>query len=301
MDLDEINRLLKPTISASLEAGREILEVYSTDFEVEKKGDNSPLTIADMNSHRIIVKYLKETGSSSDNTIPILSEEGKDISYEKRKGWEYFWLVDPLDGTKEFIKRNGEFTVNIALIHHGKPIIGIIYIPVRDRLYFSAQGIGAYRVSHASRCIYRISNDLSNIKTQGLSILKNPSHTEFERPIRIIGSRSHSTPLVEDFIKKIKTSLGEIEFISAGSSLKFCLIAEGKAAIYPRFSPTMEWDTAAGQAIVEEAGGRVIDIETMTALKYNKKILKNPFFLATANLPEDLMNRLIEILPCVKE
>ncbi len=305
MERNEINRLLKTAISASVEAGREILKIYSTDFEVEKKGDNSPLTIADMNSHRIIVKYLEKTRLHHDNNIPILSEEGKDIPYDKRKSWEYFWLVDPLDGTKEFIKRNGEFTVNIALIHRGRPKIGVIYIPVRDTLYFSACGIGAYKISQASTEIsilsYKIIQDNIDIKIHSLGILKNSLYSEPEKPIRIIGSRSHSTPLVEDFIEKIKTSFGKIEFISAGSSLKFCLIAEGRAVIYPRFAPTMEWDTAAGQAIVEEAGGRVIDIETGTALKYNKKNLKNPFFLATANLHEGLMNKLIEILPRGKE
>lgn len=301
MDQYETSTLVKLALSASVEAGREILEIYSTDFKVERKEDSSPLTIADKNSHRIIAKYLRETRSLSNNKIPILSEEGKDIPYEERKSWEYFWLVDPLDGTKEFIKRNGEFTVNIALIHRGEPIIGVIYIPVRDMLYFSARGIGAYRISQASKGISILPDELIqnniNIKTKDFTILKNPLHTEFEEPIRIIGSRSHSTPLVEDFIKKIKTSLGKIEFISAGSSLKFCLIAEGKAAIYPRFSPTMEWDTAAGQAIVEEAGGRVINMDTKTSLRYNKEVLKNPFFLVTANLHEDLMNRLFEILP----
>ncbi|NOY64292.1 MAG: 3'(2'),5'-bisphosphate nucleotidase CysQ [Nitrospirae bacterium] len=304
MDRDEINRLVTTALSASVEAGREILKIYSTDFEIERKQDDSPLTIADMNSHRIIVKYLEETRLYHDNNIPILSEEGKDIPYQERQGWEYFWLVDPLDGTKEFIKRNGEFTVNIALIHRGRPKIGVIYIPVRDTLYFSACGIGAFKISRASTEISILSNIINNtidINIPSLSILKNSLYTEPEEPVRIIGSRSHSTPLVEDFIEKIKTSFGKIEFISAGSSLKFCLIAEGRAVIYPRFAPTMEWDTAAGQAIVEEAGGRVIDMETMTALKYNKKSLKNPFFLATANLHEDLINRLFEILPCRKE
>lgn len=252
--LDAVN--ISDIIQISIEAGKKILEVYNSDeFEVKNKADNSPLTLADKLSNDTIVEELSRLYPD----IPILSEEGKDITYSERAKWDYFWLVDPLDGTKEFIKRNGEFTVNIALIHQGKPVLGVIYTPVSDEVYFAKAGLGAYKL------------------TNGLQ-LKLP--IENNRAVTtVVASRSHMSAETEEFINSLKQELGEIELITAGSSLKLCLVAEGKADYYPRFAPTMEWDTAAGQAIVEQAGGVVINVEIDSSLDYNKENLLNPWFL----------------------
>ena len=249
------DNLLYKALDIAKEAGKVILEVYNTNFKVSYKQDQSPLTIADKRSHKIIVTKLKELTPQ----FPILSEEGKDIPYEVRRQWEYFWLVDPIDGTKEFINRNGEFTVNIALIEKNRPVLGIIYVPVKNILYYAQRGKGAFK--------------LEGEKLIRLRVNKNISKNGY----RVIISRSHATREVDDFLKDISIK----EKISAGSSLKFCLVAEGRADIYPRFSPTMEWDTAAGQAIVEQTRGKVISFETSTPLKYNKVNLLNPWFIAT--------------------
>jgi 3'(2'), 5'-bisphosphate nucleotidase len=209
--------------------------------------------------------------------LPILSEEGRDIPYDERKGWKYFWLVDPLDGTKEFIKRNGEFTVNIALMHRNKPVLGVIYVPVTDTFYFAAVSIGAYKLTDTKIVTDNMSVDELLDKSQKLPI----SASNKKAPLTIIGSRSHGTKEFSEFVEHEKEKHGEVEIISAGSSLKFCLVAEGTADVYPRFGPTMEWDTAAGQAIVEQAEGSVIDIQTREPLGYNKRNLLNPFFIVT--------------------
>ena len=297
MNNNQYAQFLLTALLAAKRAGEVILEVYNSDFAVEHKDDNSPLTLADKRSHEIIVNGLKQPITTNSNeyllnnpSVPILSEEGKDIPYNGRKGWEYFWLVDPLDGTKEFIKRNGEFTVNIALIHRDKPVLGCIYIPVQDTFYFSAVNLGAYMLANSKI----ITGDLS-IKTlldisQRLPLSahtkKAHSHTnqctsKKNTPLTIIGSRSHATKELSEFVDKIKKRCGKAEFISAESSLKFCLVAEGKADLYPRFGPTMEWDTAAGQAIVEQAEGRVVDMQTKEPLRYNKNTLVNPFFVVS--------------------
>jgi len=253
-----IDELLLHAKAIARDAGHAIMEVYSTDFSVEQKHDSSPLTLADSRSHEIISERLSLIPGCS---LPLLSEEGKDIPYTERKNWEYFWLVDPLDGTKEFIKRNGQFTVNIALIHRDRPVLGVIYVPVSRILYYSADKMGAYR------------------EEQEVS-LKLPLRTP-RKHFTLVGSRSHATHEQEEFIEKMRKKHGEADFISAGSSLKFCLVAEGKADIYPRFGPTMEWDTAAGQAIIEQAGGSVSEIKSGIPLVYNKTNLMNPFFFAS--------------------
>jgi len=254
----DLSTLLTPVIAAAREAGKAILEVYSTDFSVELKNDNSPLTLADKLSHEIIVRRLTEiTG----DTIPILSEEGKDIPYEERKKWDYFWLVDPLDGTREFIKRNGEFTVNIALIREQRPVLGVIYVPVADILYAAYEEVGAYKEGGGLR-------------------VKLPEQHPGKR-FTIVGSSSHGTEELAAFVEEAKLEYGEVDFISAGSSLKFCLVAEGKAEVYPRLGPTMEWDTAAGQAIAELAGASVTEMETNKPLTYNKQSLLNPWFMVS--------------------
>jgi 3'(2'), 5'-bisphosphate nucleotidase len=246
------------------------MDVYSKPFEVEYKEDNSPLTLADKISNDIISSGVKRTEYSL-----ILSEEMAEVPYEERKKWKNFWLVDPLDGTKEFVKRNGEFTVNIALISNGVPVLGLIYLPVIQTLYYAIKGKGAYRIQEAGKFIYQTIEQLQ--KTAEKLPLSNN-----KRDYTIIASRSHLSPETEEFINKEEKKHGKVNTISAGSSIKFCLVAEGRADVYPRFAPTMEWDTAAGQVITEEVGKMVLNMETNKPLVYNKKNLVNPFFLVTA-------------------
>lgn len=249
----DLDKLLAVAKVASLAAGEEILKIYeSGDFSIEAKSDDSPLTLADKAAHNKIVSYLEKT------EIPILSEEGRDISYAERSNWEYFWMVDPLDGTKEFIKKNGEFTVNIALIHKGEPILGVVYPPVLDELYWAMKGNGSYKKlgDHIERLT------VSNRKMDEVNL-------------KVVASRSHMSPETEAYLEK----LSEPEIVSKGSSLKFLLVASGEADIYPRFGPTMEWDTAAAHIIVSEAGGSVTLVDEKTKLSYNKQNLLNPYFI----------------------
>ncbi len=295
MDNIQYTQLILIALLAAKRAGEAILEVYNSDFAVERKDDNSPLTLADKRSHEIIMDDLRKTVAIKNSkhthnnlTLPILSEEGRDIPFDERKGWEYFWLVDPLDGTKEFIKRNGEFTVNIALIHKNNPVLGVIYVPVKDTYYFAATSIGAYKLTNTKIVTGKLSMKELLDKSQRLPISTNDKKAS----LTIIGSRSHATKEFLEFIEHIKEKHGEVELISAGSSLKFCLVAEGIADVYPRFGPTMEWDTAAGQAIVEQVEGRVVDIQTKEPLRYNKRNLLNPFFIITGQNP-----RILKVLP----
>lgn len=257
--------LLKIAISAALEAAKEILKIYrSDDFEVQLKSDDSPLTKADLVSHQLIESYLKPTN------IPILSEEGKDISFNERKDWNKLWIVDPIDGTKEFIQRNGEFTVNIALIENHIPILGVVYAPVLNQLYFSSKKLGSFKLS-VDLTDYDVENFID-------SSVKLPLIRE-DKTYTIVASRSHLSKETLDFIEGIKKDKGDVHLISKGSSLKLCLVAEGSADCYPRFAPTMEWDTAAGQAICEHAGFRVIDWVTQQNLLYNRPKLLNNWFV----------------------
>lgn len=258
-----MNLLLEIAIKASIDAGKEILKVYNTTFEVETKEDNSPLTIADKNANEVINRYLLPTG------IPIVSEENKQIDYLERKNWSRCWMVDPLDGTKEFVKRNGEFTVNIALIENGKPILGVIYVPVSKELYFSG-GTKAYKIELEEK------QTLKTIIANAL-ILKT---ADWITPIKVVGSRSHLNEATQKYVEQLGKK-NEVKMVSKGSSLKFCLVAEGNAHVYPRFAPTMEWDTAAGQAICEAVGLKVINQETNSPLTYNKENLLNPYFLVS--------------------
>ena len=253
----EINlpELLDISKEAALAAGRDILKIYkSGDFSIEAKADNSPLTLADQASHNRIISFLEKTG------IPILSEEGAEIPFDKRKEWDYFWMIDPLDGTKEFIKKNGEFTVNIALIHFGKPILGVVYPPVLNQMYSAIKDNGSYLDGQKNQVTGR-TLDQSNLKT--------------------VASRSHMSPETEDFLGQLK----EPEIVSKGSSLKLLMVASGDADVYPRFGPTMEWDTAAAHIIVEEAGGQVVHPDLQTPVVYNKKNLLNPFFIVLSYTP----------------
>ena len=258
-------KLLTTAIEAALEAGKVILEIYkSDDFEVEVKGDNSPLTKADKASHNTLVYYLEKTG------VPILSEEGKEIPFKERKDWKQLWILDPIDGTKEFIKRNGEFTLNIALIEDQKTLIGVIFVPVTGNLYFSTIEMGAFKV--------KVDLDNFDVKTLISNGDKLPLERE-DKTFTIVASRSHMSTETEAYVAEMKVEHGTVNLISKGSSLKLCMVAEGVADCYPRFAPTMEWDTAAGQAICEHAGFKVIDWNTKKDMLYNREELLNAWFL----------------------
>ena len=272
----ENERLLTTSLLAALEAGDAIQEIYHTGFEVEYKKDDSPLTLADKTAHTIIVQHLLEFD------IPILSEEGKAISFQERKAWNTLWIVDPLDGTKEFVKKNGEFTVNIALVKDGIPIMGVVYAPDKDLLYFAMQDLGTYKIANPD--IIRECQD--GLKTEHITlkkILKSaqqlPLVNQKKKTYTIVGSRSHATPDLEQFVAEKRDAFGEVDFIPAGSSLKICLVAEGRADIYPRLAPTMEWDTAAGRAVAQYAGTRIYEYESGETLRYNKENLLNPWFI----------------------
>ncbi len=261
--------LLKTAITASIEAGKSILSIYKlAAIDVTYKDDRTPLTLADRASHDVIVKALEST------SIPVLSEEdSRAHEYAERSTWTKCWIVDPLDGTKEFIKRNGEFTVNIALSENGKPTLGVIYTPVTDVLHFAAEGVGAFRVDKASAI-----SSAEDFFTEGKKLPVQPLPSTFT----IVGSRSHASPETEAYVEEQRKKHGSVEFVAAGSSLKFCLVAEGIAHVYPRFAPTMEWDTAAGQVIVEQAGGEMIEWPSKNQIKYNREQLRNTWFLVTA-------------------
>jgi 3'(2'), 5'-bisphosphate nucleotidase len=258
---------LNTAIEAALEAGKAILEIYhSGEFDVEIKGDNSPLTKADTASHNVIMSHLTNT------EIPVLSEEGKAIPYEERKDWKQLWIVDPIDGTKEFIKRNGEFTVNIALIENQMPLIGVIFVPVTGELYFSSKEIGAFKVN--------VNLEAFDVESLLSKANKLPLQRK-DKTFRVVASRSHMSPETEEYVQQMRDIHGEVKLISKGSSLKLCMVAEGTANCYPRFAPTMEWDTAAGQAICEHAGFEVIDWDTKKNMLYNRDEKLNNWFLVT--------------------
>lgn len=253
--------LLQPVIDLSKLAGLKIMEVYDTDFDVQHKHDASPLTEADMGAHNIIADGLSQLTPD----IPVLSEEEANIPYAERSQWSTYWLVDPLDGTREFVNRNGEFTVNIALIENTCSVLGVIYVPVNGVCYFAAKGKGAYKQPPNS---------------PPLSIHTNPKRAT---PLKVAGSRSHRGESLNRFLENV----GEYEIISMGSSLKSCLVAEGKADIYPRLGPTSEWDTGAAQIIVEEAGGHLTTLD-MQPMRYNtKESLLNPHFLVFGDADEN--------------
>ena len=270
--------MIMSAIQASLEAGSAILDVYHSDFAVEHKEDKSPLTLADKRSHDIIVEHL------SCFDIPMLSEEGRDIPFEERKEWDTLWIIDPLDGTKEFIKRNGEFTVNIALVEQGKPVMGVIFVPDRNTLYVAQAGLGAYRLDDEKVLKPLATRKESVVGSLGLEkilshAVKLPIARSKKQPFTIMGSRSHLSKEVEEFVALKRKEYDDVTFISAGSSLKLCLVAEGVADVYPRLGPTMEWDIAAGQVVAEAAGATVSRHDTGTPLTYNKENLLNPWFI----------------------
>ena len=252
-------------IDAALKAGEKILSIYddpASDFEIERKADNSPLTIADRKAHEAIVTILNDT------PFPVLSEEGKHLDYEVRRKWDTLWIVDPLDGTKEFIKRNGEFTVNIALVQNSVPVLGVIYVPVKRVLYFAVEGSGIVAPVGKGTTLQQM------IKESELMPLE-----DVRDHFIVVASRSHLSPETETYIADLKKKHGSVELISSGSSIKICLVAEGSADVYPRFAPTMEWDTAAGHAIARAAGMEVYQAGKDEPLRYNKEDLLNPWFI----------------------
>ena len=256
----DIAALITIAKDAALEAGEAILEVYASgDFGVEMKSDQSPLTLADKAAHNVISAHLQETG------LPVLSEEGSAIPYSERKTWEYFWLVDPLDGTKEFVKRTGEFTVNIALMHQSIPIAGVIYAPIIDVLYYGSKEMGVYKIEKENQ-------------VQLPLVTKKNTMEDFRKknPITIVASKSHMNDETKTFIDQFVNP----QLSSMGSSLKLMLLAEGAADIYPRLAPTMEWDTAAGDAILRSLNMSVYQTDLKTELLYNKENLLNPSFIA---------------------
>jgi len=260
-----MEKLLETAIDAAIDAGKRIMKIYETeDFGVDFKSDNTPLTRADIASHEIIMEHLKDTN------IPVLSEEGKSLPYEERKQWHRLWIVDPIDGTKEFIKRNGEFTVNIALIEDQLPIAGVVLVPALGELYFSSVEIGAFKSMNLSMGL-----DLNKRISQAQKLPQVVSG----RPYTVVASRSHLSEETAKFIQELEETHGDVSTISKGSSLKLCMVAEGTADVYPRFAPTMEWDTAAGQAICNHSGCMVINWETKKPLEYNREELLNPWFL----------------------
>lgn len=255
----ELKKLIEPIVSLSIEAGQAILEVYSTNFDVQEKDDASPLTQADLASHRCIDAALRQLTPD----VPIISEESGLPEFAERSSWNRYWLIDPLDGTKEFVNRNGEFTVNIALVENGRPLLGVVHVPVTGVTYLGCEGHGAEKRS-------------GNTHAEKIQVA-----LESASPVRVVGSRSHRGASLDAFLE----SLGDFEMHPMGSSLKFCRVAEGAADIYPRLGPTSEWDTAAAQAVVEQAGGQVLELDG-APLTYNRKAdILNPYFLVIG--PQD--------------
>lgn len=293
-----LNTFLQECLTFSLlaakEAGEAILAVYQGHIDVTYKDDKTPLTLADERAHTIILNHLS---SEALKPMPVLSEEGKHAPYDERERWKYFWLVDPLDGTKEFIKRRGEFTVNIALINKNRPVLGVVYVPARGFLYFAAEGLGSYKLESA-----KIVGEIFSHKTgtsKGNALIERIVDSANRLPLdelgsgsegklTIVGSRSHASNALTSFVQKAKQKCGHVEFIPAGSALKFGLIAEGSANIYPRLGPTMEWDTAAGQCVVEQSGGAVLHLKKRMPLDYNKRDLRNPEFICTGKYSGDI-------------
>lgn len=264
-----MDKRLKIAIEAALEAGKAIMKVYSsTQLETQTKEDDSPLTAADLASNNVINQHLQ----SSEH--PIISEENRNRPYEIRKNWDSCWIVDPLDGTKEFIKRNGEFTVNIALCKSGQPVLGVIYVPTSKELYFADTTTNvAYK--------HQITGDHEMPEKLGQKENRIQPANPVTSTVRVVGSKSHMNNETQQYISGLEQQHNSVSIVSKGSSLKFCLVAEGKADIYPRFAPTMEWDTAAGQAICNAVGLKVLNQETNKPLLYNKENLLNPHFLVT--------------------
>ena len=253
----DLKNIISDVVDISQDAGEVILEVYNSSYDVETKGDGSPLTTADMRSHNLICSRLKELTPD----IPVLSEESVDIDYKERADWQAFWLVDPLDGTKEFVKRSGEFTVNIALMINNQPVLGVVYTPVKKWTHYAYENGGAYKQIDAEK-----PEKITAREYKGGKAI-------------VVASRSHGQAKADQFLNALEQREGEYEVVNMGSALKMCLIAEGIGDIYPRLGLTSEWDTAAAHVVLNEAGGSIIDTNGIV-LRYNKENILNPFFLA---------------------
>ncbi len=284
MENKNLKTLLQTALLASLEAGEEIMRIYTDpkqDFGIERKADNSPLTLADKASHRVIMNYLAAT------PIPVLSEEGRHLPYEERSGWDCLWVVDPLDGTKEFIKKNGEFTVNVALVQQGAPVLGVVYVPATRVLYYGIVGEGAWKCTvPALGSGLPEADSLAAFLSQGAPSDGKALFGGEQLPVgrghdvfTVVASRSHMSPETQAYIQEMERVHGQVRTVSSGSSIKICLVAEGVADAYPRYAPTMEWDTAAGDAVARAAGRAVRNAENGKPLLYNKPDLLNPWFL----------------------
>ena len=282
----EIESHIHAALRAAWFAGREIMDVYRGRVDVQWKDDRSPLTEADLRAHRVITEFLQGRTPHT----PILSEEAADIPYDIRRDWSACWLVDPLDGTKEFIKRNDEFTVNIALVDHGQPVAGVVYAPALGQCWFGGEGVGAWRldVGHAEEMPATWEALVS--RAEPLPLKRHTGRlggslalqAEPYGPLVVVASRSHRNPKTDAFIEALRVEHPKLELISAGSALKLCLVAEGSADVYPRFAPTMEWDTAAGHAVCAACGISVTRYPEGTPLMYNRENLRNPWFLIDA-------------------
>lgn len=258
--------LIEPVVSTAIEAGEAILAVYETDFDVQNKDDQSPLTLADMASNRCILRRL----AALTPDIPVITEEAGLPDFDVRRHWSRYWLIDPLDGTKEFVKRNGEFTVNVALVEMGRPVLGVVHVPVTGKTYIGCAGYGA------------------EVREAGKPARQICVSAESAIPARVVGSRSHRGASLDAFLD----ALGEYEMHAVGSSLKFCLVAEGLADIYPRLGPTSEWDTAAAQAVVEQAGGTVLELGGKPLIYNAKADILNPHFLVVGPRDHDWLGML---------
>jgi 3'(2'), 5'-bisphosphate nucleotidase len=268
-----MHALLPDVKRIAAEAAEAILKIYEqADFQVDLKADTSPLTQADLASHQCIVSCLQALTPD----LPVLSEESGNITYQERQHWSTFWLVDPLDGTREFIKRNGEFTVNIALIHNHRPVLGVVHVPVLHLTYWAAAGQGAF-------------------KTEGDVTARLHASAALGQAMKVVASRSHAGPETQAFLDNLRQDY-DLDVVSKGSALKLCLVAEGAADLYPRLGPTMEWDTAAAQCVVEQAGGRVTTFQNKS-LAYNKANLLNPFFIVSSPATATLWTRYLQGVP----
>lgn len=294
MSRSQLRQYLAPALVAASRAGEAILEFYESDFDVTYKDDDTPLTLADESAHRAVWDHLT-TGAPGH--FPILSEEGKQTPYEERKRWDYFWLVDPLDGTKEFIKGRDEFSVNIALIRKNRPVLGVVFLPALGSLYFAAEGIGSYKLEDLE-AVEQLTGEQGQPQQDEVLLdalldaaIRLPIHQPPESSrdkVVLVGSRSHATKALTDFVHHVEQRYEKVEFTPAGSALKFCLVAEGRADIYPRLSPTMEWDTAAGHCVVEQSGGKVVRVVERKSLDYNKRDLRNPHFICMGKYSGDI-------------
>lgn len=277
--------LLQLAVRAAGDAGKAILEIYARDFEVEYKADDSPLTEADRAAHAIIVQQLETT------PYPVLSEESEAVDYEQRKDWQRYWLVDPIDGTKEFVRKNGEFTVNIALIDNGVPVLGVVYVPVASTFYLGSER-GAYKAVHGTH--YSNLDELVEELEDCAALEKISVSGTVDDHLKVVASKSHCNEETVAFIEQAEAVYGSSERVSSGSSIKLCMVAEGSADLYPRVAPTCEWDTGAAQAVVEAAGGEVFvydsqviaaeyytDNSNLEKVRYNKPNILNPYFIVS--------------------